>query len=57
MPAVAFCLGTPLKNEIEARDPTRVAIAFGVSTQALTERFGDVGLESRMQACIVVVNR
>ena len=57
IPAIAFCLGTPLKNEIEARDPTRVATAVDVSTQALVARFGDVGLDSRMQACIVEISR
>jgi SAM-dependent methyltransferase len=57
IPAIAFCLGTPLKNEIEARDPTRVATAVDVSTQALVARFGDVGLDSTMQACIVEISR
>jgi SAM-dependent methyltransferase len=57
IPAIAFCLGTPLKNEIDARDPTRVATAVDVSTQALVARFGDVGLDSRMQACIVEISR
>ena len=57
IPAIAFCLGTPLKNEIEARDPTRVATAVDVSTQALVARFGDGGLNSRMQACIVEISR
>jgi SAM-dependent methyltransferase len=57
IPAIAFCLGTPLKNEIEARDPTRVATAVDVSTQALVARFGDIGLDGRMQACIVEISR
>jgi SAM-dependent methyltransferase len=57
IPAIAFCLGTPLKNEIEARDPTRVATAVDVSTQALVARFGDIGLDGRMQACILEVSR
>jgi SAM-dependent methyltransferase len=57
IPAIAFCLGTPLRNEIEARDPTRVATAVEVSTQALVARFGGVGLDSTMQACIVEVSR
>jgi ubiquinone/menaquinone biosynthesis C-methylase UbiE len=57
IPAVAFCLGTPLKNEIEARDPTRVAEAVDVSTQALVARFGDVDLDARMRACIVEIRR
>jgi SAM-dependent methyltransferase len=57
IPAIAFCLGTPLKNELETRDPTRVATAVDVSTQALATRFGDVGLDSRMQACIVEISR
>jgi SAM-dependent methyltransferase len=57
IPAIAFCLGTPLKNEIETRDPTRVATAVDVSTQALVARFGDIGLDGSMQACIVEVSR
>lgn len=57
IPAIAFCLGTPLKNEIEARDATRVATAVDVSTRALVARFGDTGLDSRMQACVVESSR
>lgn len=57
IPATAFCLGTPLKNEIEARDRTRLDEAVDVSTRALVARFGDVGLDSTMQACIVEVSR
>jgi SAM-dependent methyltransferase len=57
LPAIAFCLGTPLRNEIETRDPTRVATAVDVSTQALVARFGDVGLDSKMQACSVEITR
>jgi SAM-dependent methyltransferase len=57
IPAIAFCLGTPLKHEIAARDPARVATAVDVSTQALAARFGDVGLDSKMQACVVEISR
>jgi SAM-dependent methyltransferase len=57
IPAIAFCLGTPLKNEIEARDPARVATSVDVATQALAARFGDVGLDSKMQARIVEISR
>jgi len=34
-PAIAYCQGTPLRNEIEARDPSRLAKATDVATEAI----------------------
>ena len=36
--AVAYCQGTPLRGEIEARDPTRVSEAIDAAERALVER-------------------
>ena len=40
IPAVAFCQGTPLRNEIEARDASRLAEATDVAAEAIARRFG-----------------
>jgi SAM-dependent methyltransferase len=55
--AVAICQGTPLRNEIEARDPTRLAVATEAATRALVERFGDGAIDAKMQAHVFVVRR
>jgi SAM-dependent methyltransferase len=54
-PAVAFCQGTPVRNEIEARDAARLEVATQVAAAALQRRFGDGAIEGRMQAHLVAV--
>ena len=39
-PAIAYCQGTPLRSEIEARDASRLRDATGQAAQALASRFG-----------------
>ncbi len=48
--AVAYCQGTPLRNEIEARDPGGLERATRKATEALTEKFGAGPIEGRIQA-------
>jgi ubiquinone/menaquinone biosynthesis C-methylase UbiE len=55
--AVALCQGTPLKNEIEARDPSRLAEATDAVGEAIARRFGAGPVEGRMQAHVVTVER
>ena len=55
--ANAYCLGTPLRNEIEARDPTLLDRACDVATAALAARFGAGAVDGRIQAHVVVVAR
>src|ERR1700730_7182402 len=38
--AIAYCQGTPLRNEIDARDPSRVEEATQKAAEALAQRFG-----------------
>jgi SAM-dependent methyltransferase len=52
--AIAFCQGTPLRNEIEARDPSRLGEATGTAEAALARRFGAGAIEGRMRAYVVV---
>jgi len=56
-PAVAICQGTPLRNEIEARDASRLEEVTGVATEAIAQRFGRGEVDGKMQAFVVTVVR
>jgi ubiquinone/menaquinone biosynthesis C-methylase UbiE len=45
--AVAYCQGTPLRNEIEARDASRLDEATEAAAQAIARRFGGAAVEGR----------
>src|SRR6266851_6144560 len=47
-PAIAYCEGTPLRNEIEARDAARLADATKTAAEALERRFGTGPIEGRI---------
>ena len=53
--AIAFCLGTPLRHEIEARAPLRLEEAIEAATEALAVRFGRGAVDGKIQAHVVVV--
>jgi len=59
VPATAFCQGTPLRNEIEARHGPGVLEATDAATRAIEARFGDgaIGIEGRIQAHVVSVTK
>ena len=57
IPAIAFCQGTPLRNEIEARDPARLDEATDAATAAIARRFGSGPVDGRIQAIVVAVER
>jgi ubiquinone/menaquinone biosynthesis C-methylase UbiE len=48
--ATAYCQGTPLRNEIEARDPKGLENATRVTEQALAQRFGTGPVEGPIKA-------
>lgn len=54
-PAIAFCQGTPLRNEIEARDASRLGEATDIAEEAITRRFGGGVVDGKIQAHIVTV--
>ncbi len=56
-PAIGFCQGTPLRSEIEARDPGRLGGATDAAAHAVAARFGDGPFECRMQAHVIVAVR
>jgi hypothetical protein len=52
-PAVAYCQGTPLRNEITTRNSSRLVEATQRCTEALARRFGDGPVEGRIRAYVV----
>ncbi|QQC65745.1 class I SAM-dependent methyltransferase [Paraburkholderia ginsengisoli] len=55
--AVAYCQGTPLRNEIEARSGTGIDAATSASEAALAGRFGTGPIDGKIQAHVVIVER
>jgi len=55
IPAVAYCQGTPLRNEIEARNAARLGEATDVAAQAIARRFGDGAVDGKIQAHVVTI--
>ena len=56
-PAVAYCQGTPLRNEIEARDASRLDEATKHAAEALARRFGNGAVDGRIRAIVVTATR
>ncbi len=55
--AIGMCQGTPLRGEIEARNPDGLALATAAATSALQARFGVGPFENRMSALVVTARR
>jgi ubiquinone/menaquinone biosynthesis C-methylase UbiE len=49
-PAIGFCQGTPLRNEIEARDANRLDEATEAAAGRISARFGNGPVDGMMQA-------
>ncbi len=56
VPAMAYCLGTPLRNEIEAHDPARLDAATERASAAVAARFGPAAVDGKIQAHVVAVD-
>lgn len=57
VPAIAYCQGTPLRSEIEARAASRLAEATDVAAAAIRSRFGSGTVDGKIQALVVEVAR
>jgi SAM-dependent methyltransferase len=55
--AAAYCQGTPLRNELEARGPSSLLDATHAAAAAIATRFGHGVVEGKIQAHIVVIAR
>lgn len=56
-PAIGLCQGSPLRNEIEARAPNRLAEVTERATQAVARRFGSGPISSTLRAHVVTAHR
>jgi ubiquinone/menaquinone biosynthesis C-methylase UbiE len=52
-PAIAYCQGTPLRNEIEARDASRLEDATKKAAEALERRFGGGPVDGLIRAHVI----
>ena len=52
-PALAYCQGTPLRNEIEARDAGLLEDVTERARQAIASRFGHGAVEGKIQAHVI----
>ena len=55
IPAIAYCQGTPLRNEIEARDASRLGEVTDRVAEAIAQRFGRGEVDGKIQAHVVTV--
>jgi ubiquinone/menaquinone biosynthesis C-methylase UbiE len=55
--AIAYCHGTPLLNEIEARDASLLELATDRAAQAIAKRHGKGPVAGKIQAHVIVATR
>jgi len=53
VPAIAYCQGTPLRNEIEKRDPLRLAEATEAAATVMSDRFGSNEVDGLIRGFVV----
>lgn len=51
--AIAYCQGTPLRGEIEARDASKLEVATDAVAQAIRKRHGSGPVEAKIQALVI----
>lgn len=57
IPSLAYCQGTPLKNEIESRDASRIDEATDVAAEAIAKKFGRESVDGKIQAHVVTIEK
>jgi ubiquinone/menaquinone biosynthesis C-methylase UbiE len=53
LPAIAYCQGTPLRGELEARDPKGLEAATARAAEAIAEAFGRGAVSGKIQAHVI----
>lgn len=53
--AVAYCQGTPVSAEIEAREPAGMSLATDAAEKALIQRYGTGAVDGKIQGFVVSV--
>lgn len=54
LPAVAYCQGTLLRNEIETRGPGKLEAATGYAASAIADRHGNGEVAAKIQAHVIM---
>jgi len=57
VPAIAYCQGTPLRNEIEARNASRLGEATAVAAAAIAERFGATDIDGLVRGYVITATK
>ncbi len=52
-PAIGLCQGTPLRNEIETRDATRLDEVTSIAAAAVGDRFGTTDIDGLIRAHVI----
>lgn len=55
-PAIGYCQGTPLRNEIEARGADRLAAATEAAVSKIRAQFGNGPVDGKIQAHVITAN-
>ena len=55
--ATAYCQGTPLRNEIEARDASLLSLTADRAAQVIASRHGEGPVAGKIQAHVIVATR
>jgi len=53
-PAIGYCQGTPLRNEIEARDPEALKTVTDRAAEAIAKQHGEGPVSGRIQGHVIV---
>jgi ubiquinone/menaquinone biosynthesis C-methylase UbiE len=56
-PAIAYCQGTPLRNEIEERDASLLEHVTELAARRIAEAFGDGPVEGKIRAHVIAAKR
>lgn len=57
IPAVAYCHGTPWRDEIFARDPSRIDEATSAAETAIAALFGNGPVDAKIQAHVITARK
>ena len=57
IPAIAYCQGSPLRNEIEARAVDGLSSATDAAAKAIEKRFGTGAVDAKIQAHVIMIER
>jgi len=57
VPAIAYCQGTPLRNEIEDRDPARLNEVTTAAAAAIADKFGEGPVDGLISGFVISATR